>query len=99
MLEWVLDTVYPHLARVPEVDIAILVYGAGESQLIDLMNACIGRYPALKLFSLPRIAERPYIELGVRGEAVLAEQGLAFLREGDTASGFAFEPRVTLALD
>ena len=99
MLEWVLDTVYPHLARVPEVDIAILVYGAGESQLIDLMNACIGRYPALKLFSLPRIAERPYIELGVRGEAVLAEQGLAFLREGVTASGFAFEPRVTLALD
>jgi molybdopterin-biosynthesis enzyme MoeA-like protein len=99
MLDWVLDTVYPHLARVPEVDIAILVYGAGESQLIDLMNACVGRFPALKLFSLPRIAERPYIELGVRGEAQLAEEGLAFLRDGVAAGGFTFEPRATLALD
>jgi hypothetical protein len=91
--------VYPHLARVPEVDIAILVFGAGESQLIDLMNTCIARYPALKLFSLPRIADRPYIELGVRGEAGLAAEGLAFLREGVAAGGFVFEPRATLALD
>jgi molybdopterin-biosynthesis enzyme MoeA-like protein len=99
MLDWVLDTVYPHLARVPEVDIAILVFGAGESQLIDLMNACIARYPALKLFSLPRIGERPYIELGVRGDAVQAQEALAFLRDGVSELGFSFEPRATLALD
>ena len=99
MLEWVLDTVYPHLARAPEVDVAILVFGAGESQLIDLMNACIAAYPQMKLFSLPRIGEGSYIELGVRGDAALAEQALAFLRDGVTRQGFTFEPRATLALD
>jgi molybdopterin-biosynthesis enzyme MoeA-like protein len=99
MVDWVLDTIYPHLARTPEVDVAILVFGAGESQLIDLMNACIERHPALKLFSLPRIGERSYIELGVRGEAQAAEAALAFLRDGVTRQGFTFEPRQTLALD
>ncbi|MBC7781880.1 MAG: competence/damage-inducible protein A [Proteobacteria bacterium] len=99
MLEWVLDTVYPHLARVPEIDVAILVFGAGESQLIDLMNACIAAFPHAKLFSLPRIGERAYIELGVRGDAAVAELALAFLRDGVARQGFSFEPRATLALD
>jgi molybdopterin-biosynthesis enzyme MoeA-like protein len=99
MLEWVLDTLYPHLARVPQIDVAILVFGAGESQLIDLMNACIAQFPQVKLFSLPRIGERPYVELGVRGEARVAEDALGFLRNGVAQQGFSFEPRVTLALD
>jgi len=99
MLDWVLDTVYPHLARVPEVDVAILVFGAGESQLIDLMNSCIACYPDLKLFSLPRIGDRPYIELGVRGDAQRAQEAMIFLRDGVARQGFAFEPRATLELD
>src|SRR3712207_9298316 len=31
---------------------SIIVRGAGESQLIDLMNQCLTRFPQLKVFSL-----------------------------------------------
>ncbi|MEO8166545.1 MAG: competence/damage-inducible protein A [Betaproteobacteria bacterium] len=42
MMEWVLDTEYPHLHQThPSVDLAIIVRDAAESQLIDLMNDCI----------------------------------------------------------
>jgi molybdopterin-biosynthesis enzyme MoeA-like protein len=56
MLEWVLDNEYRHLHnQQPPVDVAIVVKDAGESQLIDLMNACIARYPGIRLFSLPSL--------------------------------------------
>jgi molybdopterin-biosynthesis enzyme MoeA-like protein len=95
MMEWVLDNEYPHLHNQrPPVDMAIVVKDAGESQLIDLMNACITRYPGVKLFSLPSFTPAGRrIELGVKGEAKLASEALAFLREGVSALGFAWEPR------
>ena len=94
MMEWVLDNEYVHLHRTdPPVDMAIVVRGAGESQLIDLMNACIARYPALKLFSLPSVSPERRIELGVKGEAKLASEALAFLQQGVSALGFAWAPR------
>jgi len=99
MLEWVLDTHYAHLARTPETDVAILVYEVGESQLIDLMNACIERHPGVRLFSLPRIGDPAYIELGVRGEPALAAQAMAFLEAGVGQRGLRFEPRKSLSLD
>ena len=95
MMEWVLDNEYPHLHnQQPPVDVAIVVKDAGESQLIELMNACIARYPGLKLFSLPSFTPAGRrIELGVKGEAKLAAEALAFLRKGVGALGFAWEPR------
>lgn len=95
MMEWVLDNEYPHLRnQTPPVDLAIVVRDAGESQLIDLMNACIACYPALKLFSLPRFTPAGRrIELGIRGDARFAEQALDFLQKGVNALGFAWEPR------
>jgi molybdopterin-biosynthesis enzyme MoeA-like protein len=99
MLEWVLEHRYAHLARTPQLDIAILVYEAGESQLIELMRQCIERYPALRLFSLPRIGEPRYIELGVRGDAQLAREALAFLESGVRALGFRCAPRPSTALE
>ena len=77
----------------PPVDVAIVVRGAGESQLIDLMNDCIARYPTLKLFSLPSVSPERRIELGVKGEAKLASEALAFLQQGVSALGFAWAPR------
>ena len=53
MLDWVLATREPPLAGPPSGERAIVVHGAGESQLLPLMNACVARYPQLKLFSLP----------------------------------------------
>ena len=94
MMEWVLDNEYVHLHRTdPPVDVAIVVRGAAESQLIDLMNACIACYPTLKLFSLPSVSPERRIELGVKGEAKLASEALAFLEQGVSALGFAWAPR------
>ncbi len=95
MLEWVLDNEYPQLYnQKPPVDVAIVVKDAGESQLIDLMNACIARYPGVKLFSLPSFTpDGRRIELGVKGEANFANEALAFLQKGVAALGFAWEAR------
>jgi len=95
MMEWVLDNEYSRLHnRQPPVDVAIVVKDAGESQLIDLMNACIARYPGVKLFSLPSFTpDGRRIELGVKGEANLANEALGFLRKGVAALGFAWETR------
>jgi len=95
MMEWVLDTEYPHLhSAEPPVDLAIVVKDAGESQLIDLMNECIARYPALKLFSLPSFTPAGRrIELGIKGEAKLAAEALEFLKQGVGRLGFSWEPR------
>ena len=58
------------------------------------MNACIARYPALKLFSLPSFTPAGRrIELGIKGEATLAAEALEFLKRGVGALGFSWEPR------
>ena len=94
MLDWVLATWYADRVRPPRVERAIVVHGAGESQLLPLMNACVEKFPGVKLFSLPTFmtdgARR--LELGVRGSAAEADVALAFLRNGVSAAGFAFEP-------
>ncbi len=93
MMEWVLDTHYPHLQhRNQTIEQAIIVYGARESLLIDLMNECVARFPALKLFSLPHLGpgER-WIEVGVRGDKQQVPQAMQFLRQGVTALGFKWE--------
>ena len=95
MMEWVLDNEYPQLHnQQPPVDVAVVVKDAGESQLIDLMTACIARYPGVKLFSLPSFTpDGRRIELGVKGEANFANEALAFLQKGVAALGFAWETR------
>ena len=93
MLDWVLATWYPDLVRTPAVERAIVVFGAGESQLLPLMNDCVARFPRVKLFSLPSFQTdgSRRLELGVRGEAAQADSALAFLREGVAVGGFRFE--------
>jgi molybdopterin-biosynthesis enzyme MoeA-like protein len=95
MMEWVLDNEYREFHRAkPPVDMAIVVKDAGESQLIDLMNACIARFPGAKLFSLPSFTpEGRRIELGVKAEDKLAKEALEFLKQGVTALGFSWETR------
>jgi molybdopterin-biosynthesis enzyme MoeA-like protein len=71
MLDWVLATRDPPLASPASGERAIVVHGAGESQLLPLMNECVARYPQLKLFSLPSMVVdgRRRIELGFRGDS------------------------------
>ena len=94
MLDWVLATWYPDLIREAPQERAIVVYGAGESQLLPLMEANVARFPLLKLFSLPSFMPDGgrRIELGVKGDPSLVDAGIAHLREGVEAAGFRWEP-------
>jgi molybdopterin-biosynthesis enzyme MoeA-like protein len=89
MMEWVLDTHYSHLFHQhPLVEAAILVMEAGESQLIDLMNAIVQKHPETKLFSLPKLGPNKTIELGVKGPAEAVENAMAEIKSGVSAAGF-----------
>jgi molybdopterin-biosynthesis enzyme MoeA-like protein len=94
MLDWVLATWYPDLRQVPPVERAIVVHGAGESQLLPLMEQNVARFPMLKLFSLPTFMPDGgrRIELGVRGDPAHVEAGIAHLRAAVAAAGFRWEP-------
>jgi molybdopterin-biosynthesis enzyme MoeA-like protein len=93
MLDWVLATWYPDMTREAPQERAIVVYGAGESQLLPLMEANVARFPLLKLFSLPSFMPDGgrRIELGVKGDPALVDAGIAHLRAGVEAAGFRWE--------
>lgn len=92
MMAWVLDNCYAeHHAAGKIAESAIIVRGAGESLLIDLMNACLARHPGIKVFSLPHMSETDrYVELGVRGDADRIAAAVADLKNGVTALGFSW---------
>jgi molybdopterin-biosynthesis enzyme MoeA-like protein len=94
MLDWVLATRYATLSAPASTERAIVVHGAGESQLLPVMEACVAHFPELKLFSLPSFmpegARR--IELGVRGDPSRVDAAIAELVGGVEASGFRWEP-------
>ena len=94
MLDWVLATHYPALAAPPTAERTIVVYGAGESMLLPLMEENVARFPRLKLFSLPSFLPNGgrRIELGVRGDPALLEAAIAHLKSGVEAGGFRWEP-------
>ena len=80
MIEWILDTHYPHLFhQFAHFEKSVLVYQAMESALTPLMEEIESEFPQVKVFSLPSVGDantRRHIELGVKGDA---EQGaLAF---------------------
>ena len=93
MLDWVLATWYPDLVRVKPVERAIAVYGAGESQLLPLMEENVAKFPLLKLFSLPSFMPDGgrRIELGVRGDPAHVDAAIDHLRDGVRALGFGFD--------
>ena len=93
MLDWVLATYYAEVVPPVEAERTIVVYGAGESQLLPLMNECVARHPQVKLFSLPSFLPDGgrRIELGVRGEPSALPAALALLIEGVEAGGFRWE--------
>ena len=71
MMEWVLDTKYSSLfhARVVACE-SILIFEAGESNLIDMMNRLVARYPGAKLSSLPQFVPGGHrLELSFSGDA------------------------------
>jgi molybdopterin-biosynthesis enzyme MoeA-like protein len=74
MIEWVLDTIYPHwFHQAPRLEQAVLVFEIAESTLTPLMEQIEAEFPLVKVFSLPSVGDaemRRHIELGVKGEPV-----------------------------
>jgi len=94
MVEWVLDTRYRSLFdRDRWSEESILVYEAGESQLIPAMEAVGAAYAGVKVFSLPSMGDdgsRRHVELGVRGDPEQVRQAAEALRKSVREAGFPF---------
>jgi molybdopterin-biosynthesis enzyme MoeA-like protein len=94
MAEWVLETRYRKLfdgQRWSEE--SILVFDAGESQLIPAMEAVGRDYARVKVFSLPSMGadgSRIHVELGVRGDPEEVKRAIESLRRAVSAAGFPF---------
>lgn len=97
MVEWVLDTRYPHLHHAEDyVEQAITVWDAYEGQLIGLMRTLTEAFPDTTLFSLPTIAgegQRRSLELGMKGTAGRVAEAMVQLKAGVTGHGFQWEDK------
>ncbi len=95
MVEWVLEQRYRSLfERDRWSEASILVFEAGESQLIPAMHAVEAEFRGVKVFSLPSIAadgSRLHVELGVRGAPAQVEKAIAALREQVGGAGFRYK--------
>jgi len=95
MVEWVLDSRYRSLFdRDRWSEASILVYEAGESQLIGAMEAVGAQYAGVKVFSLPSMGpggSRIHVELGVRGDPAQVGDAMAALRRLVGEAGFPYK--------
>ena len=86
MMEWVLDTLYPHLhQKSAYIEKSIIVSGSMEATLTPLMEAIEATHPGVKVFSLPSVDHPTYgrhIELGVKGSPAVIEQAYPALLAG-----------------
>ena len=95
MVEWVLDTQYERLFnRDRWAEKSILVYEAGESQLIAAMKEVEAGFKGIKVFSLPSMGQdgsRIHVEVGVRGEPAQVEPAMENLRRLVREAGFPYK--------
>ncbi len=95
MVEWVLETRYrSRFDSQKWSEASILVYEAGESQLIPTMRAVESEFGAVKVFSLPSMGadgSRIHVELGVRGDPAQVAAAMESLRTRVRAAGFPYK--------
>jgi molybdopterin-biosynthesis enzyme MoeA-like protein len=92
MMEWVLDTHYAHLFHQTQyLEQSIIVMEGIESQLIDLMNETLQKYPEIKVFSLPKLKPNRQIELGAKGEPEQVKLAMQDLKAGVSSIGFVWQ--------
>lgn len=86
MIEWVLDTHYPHLFKAEAwLERSVIVMGAMEAALTPLMETIENDYAGIKVFSLPSVDHPQYgrhIELGVKGTPNLVSTAYPALLDG-----------------
>jgi molybdopterin-biosynthesis enzyme MoeA-like protein len=94
MLEWVFAHHYAGLrSGVPAGERSIVVFDAGESVLLPLMNDVVARFPRLRLFSLPSFLPNGgrRLELGVKGDARELDAAMEVIEEGVRGGGWRWE--------
>src|SRR5688572_23411442 len=95
MVEWVLDTRYRDRFDAQRwKEQSILVFDAGESQLIPAMKAVEESFKGIKVFSLPSMGQdgsRIHVELGVRGDPAQVEPAMDTLRRLVRDAGFPYK--------
>lgn len=98
MVEWVLDTLYPELARPPGAsERSVIVFGAMEASLTPLMQAVEATHPGIKVFSLPSVDHPVYgrhIELGVKGVPERLAAAYEQLKTGLSEFGASLGPEL-----
>lgn len=86
MMEWVLDTCYPHLFHQnTNLEKSVFAFNAMESALTPLMESIEAEFALIKIFSLPHVGDKQvesHIELGVKGDAGQIEEAFRKLLEG-----------------
>ena len=89
MMEWVLETHYADLFHQTKyLEQSIIVLDGIESQLIDLMNETLQKYPEIKIFSLPKLRPNRQIELGAKGALDQVKLAMQDLKAGVSRIGF-----------
>ncbi len=93
MLEWVLDQCYAHLRNnTPPIESSFVVINARESELLELMEDFVARFPSCRFSCLPQLhREAPTLEWGVRGAQSEVEEGVRYLQAQLAALGYRWE--------
>jgi molybdopterin-biosynthesis enzyme MoeA-like protein len=95
MVEWVLETRYrDRFDSQKWAEASMLVFEAGESQLIPAMQVVEREYKGVKVFSLPSMGadgSRIHVELGVRGDPAQVGDAMDALRREVAAAGFPYK--------
>ena len=95
MVEWVLETHYrDRFDSQKWTEASMLVFQAGESQLIPAMQAVEREFKGVKVFSLPSMGadgSRIHVELGVRGDPAQVGAAMDALRGAVRAAGFPYK--------
>ena len=98
MMEWVLDTHYPHLhQKLAYVEKSVIVSGVMEATLTPLMEAIEAAHAGIKIFSLPSVDHPTYgkhIELGVKGEPAAIDAAYPALLAGLATFGLTLGPEL-----
>lgn len=98
MMEWVLDTKYPHLFRRGAfIEKSVIVFGSIEATLTPLMERIESEHPGVKVFSLPSV-DHPvhgrHIDLGVKGSPEAVEPAYRGLLDGLGVLGARLGPEL-----
>jgi molybdenum cofactor synthesis domain-containing protein len=92
MIEWVLDTHYPHLTNNQYDEQAVMALNTYESAIIPIMDKLLTDYSNIKVFSLPIIHhEVPKIEFGVKGNKVEVKAAMEELKAALDGIGSEWE--------